>query len=179
MILPALKDFKDIEKFSQTPYKQCVILDTHIGHLSNVLSLLKDKQVFIHIDLIKGLSTEDAAVEYIIQKYKPYGIISTKQKTINKAKQLGVKTILRVFIIDSSALARSISIIEQTEADYIEVLPGIASKVIKEVRKKTDKRIIAGGLIDTPDEVALALADGAYAVTTSNCHLWSGVERDI
>ncbi|TDM04140.1 glycerol-3-phosphate responsive antiterminator [Macrococcus carouselicus] len=176
MILPAIRDFKDVEKLSRSHYKQCVILDTHIGHLGHILDLLKSKEVFIHIDLIKGLSGEDAAVEYIIQKYKPFGIISTKVKTIRKAKQLGVKTIIRVFIIDSSALARSISIIEQSEADYVEVLPGIASKVIKEVKDKTGKAIIAGGLIETEEEVARAHADGAYKVTTSRRELWQKYE---
>ncbi|TDM12947.1 glycerol-3-phosphate responsive antiterminator [Macrococcus bovicus] len=176
MILPAVRDFKDIEKLSKSNYKQCVILDTHIGHLGNILAMLKDKQVFIHLDLIKGLSGEEAAVEYIFQKYKPYGIISTKTKIIKRASQLGVKTILRVFIIDSSALKRSIGIIEQCDADYVEVLPGIASKVIQEVRQKTGKPIIAGGLIDQEEEVEQALAHGAFAVTTSRRELWEKFE---
>lgn len=180
MILPAIREIKDIEKFIKMDYDTCVILDTHIGHLSNILALLKtaDKKAFIHIDLIKGLSVDEAAVEYVIQKYKPAGIISTKPKLIKKAKHLKVKSVLRVFILDTSALKRSLSLIEQADPDYIEVMPGIASKVINRVKESSNKPIIAGGLIETIEEVETALAHGAYAVTTSNRELWKHYEKN-
>lgn len=55
---------------------------------------------------------------------------------IKKAKALGVVTIFRVFIIDSHALERSIELIQRIEPDYVEVLPGIADKVIQEIHQK-------------------------------------------
>lgn len=180
MILPAIREIKDIEKLSRMNYDTVVILDTHIGHLSNILALLKaaGKKAFIHIDLIKGLSVDEAAVEYVIQKYKPAGIISTKPKLIKKAKHLKVTTILRVFILDTSALNRSLKLIDQADPDFVEVMPGIASKVINRVKESTSKPIIAGGLIETVEEVETALAHGAYAVTTSSRTLWHYYEKD-
>lgn len=173
-ILPAIRSMKDMEKFFKLDYKQCVLLDTHIGHLQAILEQMKahDKEVMLHIDLIKGLSNDEAAVEYVIQQYKPNGILSTKSKIIKRAKKLNTLTILRVFILDSTALSRSIELIKQADPDLVEVLPGVATKVIKEIREKTGKDIIAGGLINTQEEIELAIESGAKYITTSDLNIW-------
>lgn len=173
-ILPAIRSMKDMEKFLNMDYERCVLLDTHIGHLQGVLEQMKkhQKEVMLHIDLIKGLSNDEAAVEYVIQQYKPHGIISTKSKIIKRAKKLNTLTILRVFILDSTALSRSIELIKQSDPDLVEVLPGVATKVIKEISDKTGKRIIAGGLINTKEEIDLAIESGAQYVTSSDITIW-------
>ena len=109
-ILPAIRTMKDLEKLINTYYKECVLLDTHIGHLKSIMELLdkNNLETYIHIDLIKGMSHDEFACEYIIQNYKPKGIVSTKTKVIKKAKALNTTSILRVFVIDSHALTRSI-----------------------------------------------------------------------
>lgn len=180
MILPAIKEFKDLERIVKLNYKRVVILDTHIGHLSHILKMLTDAGIatFIHIDMIKGLSSDEAAVEYIVQKYKPAGIISTKPKLIKKANQLGVTTILRVFVLDTTALKRSITLIDQANPDFVEVMPGIASKVIDFVKEKSNKNIIAGGLIETVEEVESAMRHGAEMITTSNPEIWEYYENN-
>lgn len=173
-ILPAIRSMKDMEKFFKMDYERCVLLDTHIGHLQGILEQMKkhQKEVMLHIDLIKGLSNDEAAVEYVIQQYKPHGIISTKSKIIKRAKKLNTLTILRVFILDSTALSRCIELIKQSDPDLVEVLPGVATKVIKEISDKTGKRIIAGGLINTKEEIDLAIESGAQYVTSSDITIW-------
>ncbi|MEB8067233.1 glycerol-3-phosphate responsive antiterminator [Mammaliicoccus fleurettii] len=173
-ILPAIRSMKDMEKFFKMDYDRCVLLDTHIGHLQGILEQIKkhEKEVMLHIDLIKGLSNDEAAVEYVIQQYKPHGIISTKSKIIRRAKKLNTLTILRVFILDSTALSRSIELIKQSDPDLVEVLPGVATKVIKEISDQTGKRIIAGGLINTEQEIELAIESGAQYITSSDTSIW-------
>ncbi|MGJ5712065.1 glycerol-3-phosphate responsive antiterminator [Staphylococcus auricularis] len=173
-ILPAIRNMKDMEKFVQTDYRSCVLLDTHIGHLDGIFNYLKKEQIetFIHIDLIKGMSHDEFACEYIIQNYKPKGIISTKTKVIKRAKDLDTVTVLRVFIIDSHALERSIQLIQRTEPDYVEVLPGVASKAIQQIKEATQIPVIAGGLISDEVEIDTAVDYGAHLVTTSKRALW-------
>ena len=91
---------------------------------------------------------------------------------IKKAKSLKVTTILRIFVIDSHALNRSIALIKQVQPDYVEVLPGVASKVISIINQETQTPVIAGGLIDLESEVEAAISSGAEYVTTSNKSLW-------
>lgn len=173
-VLPAIRNMKDLEKLIQTDYKVCVLLDMHVGHLRSIIELLKkhDIEAYIHIDLIKGMAHDEYACEYIIQTYKPKGIVSTKTKVIQKAKSLNVLTIFRVFIIDSQALKRSIDLIKKVEPDFVEVLPGVASKAIHHIQKETNTQVIAGGLINTIDEVNVAVKNGAKYVTTSYDKLW-------
>ena len=173
-VLPAIRNMKDLEKLTQTDYKVCVLLDMHVGHLRSIIELLKkhDIEAYIHIDLIKGMAHDEYACEYIIQTYKPKGIVSTKTKVIQKAKSLNVLTIFRVFIIDSQALTRSIELIEKVEPDFVEVLPGIASKAINQIQKETTTSVIAGGLINDEAEIQEAISSGAKYVTTSYQKLW-------
>ncbi|MEX2947733.1 glycerol-3-phosphate responsive antiterminator [Staphylococcus warneri] len=173
-ILPAIRNMKDLDKLIKTEYKSCVLLDMHIGHLKSILDLLKNKDIecYIHIDLIKGLSHDEYSCEYIIQQYKPKGIVSTKTKVIKKAKSLNTLTIFRVFIIDSQALSRSIELIQKVQPDFVEVLPGIAHKAVRRIQEDTDTSVIAGGLISEVSEVEEAINNGAKYITTSNQKLW-------
>lgn len=56
--------------------------------------------------------------------------------------------------------------------DFIEVLPGVMPKLIKEVCHITRIPIIAGGLISDKESVVSALSAGAIAVSTSNRTVW-------
>jgi len=80
--------------------------------------------MIFHVDLIHGLKNDDYGTEYICQEFSPFGLISTKANVILKAKQRGVLSIQRMFLIDSHALGQSYRLIEKTQPDYIEVLPG-------------------------------------------------------
>ncbi|HJF67028.1 MAG TPA: glycerol-3-phosphate responsive antiterminator, partial [Staphylococcus kloosii] len=89
-----------------------------------------------------------------------------------KAKALNTTSILRVFVIDSHALTRSIELINRVEPDFVEVLPGIASKAIKVIGDETNAKVIAGGLIKEQDEVKQAINSGAKYITSSDRSLW-------
>ncbi|WP_064093419.1 glycerol-3-phosphate responsive antiterminator [Rossellomorea aquimaris] len=173
-ILPAIRSMKDFDKMLQTSFEYGVFLDLHAGMLKSVFNYARqqNKKMFLHLDLIHGLSSDEYATEFICQEIKPYGIISTKGSVIKKARQKGVYATQRIFVIDSSAMNRSIELIKKTNPDYIEVLPGVVPKIIKEIKEKTGKPIFAGGLIETVEEVEEAINAGATAITTSDHVLW-------
>src|SRR5699024_2036219 len=131
-ILPAIRSMKDVEKLIGSPYTKVALLDIHIGNLASHMKEMRDHgfQVYIHLDLITRLAITNEELEYSHQKFQPYGIITTRGKLINKAKSMKLKTILRVFLIDSSSVEKSIDMINQTSPDYIELLPGIVPKMI-------------------------------------------------
>jgi len=173
-ILPAVRQIKDLEKLLHSSYEYIVILDIHIGQLKSVVNLAKQhcKKVFLHVDLIHGLQSDAYATEYLCQEFKPYGLLSTKANVILKAKQKGVVAIQRIFLIDSSAMEKSLILLEKTKPDYIEVLPGALTDIITEVKKQTGIPILAGGFIRTVRDVENALEAGVTAITTSNKELW-------
>jgi glycerol uptake operon antiterminator len=177
-IIPALKTMKDFEKFLNSRYTYGVLLEVHISQLKSVFHYARQqgKQLIIHTDLIHGLSHDEYAAEYLCQEFHPYGLISTKGNVIIKTKQKKVLAIQRIFLLDSHALGKSYQLIEKTQPDCIEVIPGAMPHMIHEVKERTGKPIYAGGLIRTVEEVERALAAGAVAVTTSNKELWKHYE---
>src|SRR5699024_7002735 len=112
-ILPAIRSLKDFEKLIGSPYEKVVLLDIHIGNLESHMKVMHDHgfKVYVHLDLIKGLAINNEALEYIHQKFKPYGIITTRGKLISKAKSMKLQTILRIFLIDSSSVEKGIDMI--------------------------------------------------------------------
>jgi glycerol uptake operon antiterminator len=173
-ILPAIRKIKDLEKLLKSPFEYIVLLDSHIGQLKNIVDLTKshDKKLLLHVDLVEGLKNDEHAAEFLCQSIQPAGLISTRANVIGKAKQNGLLAIQRVFLLDSGALEKSYSLLERTQPDFIEVLPGVIPHIIAEVRERVGIPIFAGGLIRTVDDVEQALNAGATAVTTSQSELW-------
>lgn len=178
-VIPASRSFKDFENFLESDYEIGVLLEIHVAQLKNIAKLSHDygKKMIYHVDLIDGLKNDDYATEFICQEFNPFALISTKANVITKAKQKGVLSIQRLFLIDSHALEQGYRLIEKTKPDYLEVLPGTMPWMIKEVKEKTNIKILAGGLIRTPKEIDQAIAAGADAVTTSKKELWDLFEN--
>ena len=173
-ILPASSNMKEFEDFLNSSYEIGVFLELHIAQLKHVDALAKQhgKKMIYHVDMIRGIRSDDYSTEYICQEFKPYGLISTNSNVILKAKQKGVLAIQRIFLLDSHALEKSYRLIERTQPDFIEVLPGAMPWMIKEVKERLQTPIYAGGLIRTSEDVKNALDAGAVAITTSRKSLW-------
>jgi glycerol uptake operon antiterminator len=178
-VLPAIRKMEDVEKMMKSHYEYLVIMDIHVSKLKPIFQLSKEshKKLILHMDLVHGLKNDEYSTEFICQEFKPFGLISTKASVIMKARDKGVTTIQRLFLLDSSSLEKSLALIERTNPDYIEVLPGIMPKIIKDIRRLTKREIFAGGLIDSVEEVEEAYHAGAISITTSNKILWKYYEE--
>lgn len=179
-ILPASANMKEFERFLKSSYETGVFLDMHIAQLKHINEMARQhgKKMIYHVDLIHGIKNDEFATEYICQEFKPFGLISTKGSVILKAKQKGVVAVQRMFLIDSHAIEKSIKLIQKTQPDYLEVLPGAMPKMITEVKERVNIPIFAGGLIRTEEDVHAALNAGAAAITTSKRELWDLFEKN-
>lgn len=157
--------------------KVVFILYGDICSIANIVDTVVSygKIAMVHMDLVGGLGCKDIAVDFIKTCTQADGIISTKPGFIKRAKELGLYTIQRFFIIDSMALKS----IENTEGqnaglkpDFIEVLPGVMPKVLKKICKVTKEPVITGGLISDKEDVVKALAAGAISVSSTNEDVW-------
>lgn len=173
-VLPALRHFRQFEHLMKSPFEYIILLEAHIGNLKNIMDEAKrhHKKILVHADLIQGLKNDDYAADFICNDIKPAGIISTRSNMIVKAKSKKIIAIQRTFLLDTIALEKSYHLIERTQPDFIEVLPGVVPHLIHEVHSHTGIPVIGGGLVRTKKEVDAALAAGARAVTTSHRELW-------
>ncbi|QDP41327.1 glycerol-3-phosphate responsive antiterminator [Radiobacillus deserti] len=175
-VLPAIKHEKDFEKVLRSKkQKHMIFLESRLSQIPSLVRYAKkeNKKVLIHADLIQGLKADEFGMEFLIRDVKVDGIISTRGNVIGLAKKHGLLAIQRLFVLDSHALEHNLKIINNVKPDYIEVLPGLIPKIIREVRDSTNLPVIAGGLIRTEEDVQNAMDGGAEAVTTSNSKLWN------
>lgn len=174
LILPAVKTMKDFEKAAQSNHMFIVILDMHLSKLASLKKLAREsgKKLIIHADLIQGLKSDRAAAEFLCQIIKPAGLISTRSDVLRVAKKNDVLAIQRVFLLDTLAIDTSLQLAKSVKPDVIEMLPGILPQWIERVQIETGIDVIAGGLIESEEDVNRAIQAGAKAVTSSNQPLW-------
>ena len=157
-VIAAVKDDQGLEKAIQTECEIIFILYGDICTISQIVDKVKSagKLAMVHLDLITGLNnTKEISVEFIKNNTNADGIITTKGNLIGRAKELGLYTVLRYFVIDSMALVNI-------------VLP----KIIKRVNATSKVPVLAGGLIGDRDDVMNALNNGVLAVSTTNEAVW-------
>lgn len=130
------------------------------------------KYAMVHADLVQGLGSKEVAIDFIKEQTQADGIISTKPILVKHAMEIGMIGILRAFIIDSMAANNTKKLLESYKPDMIEIMPGVATKLIRVIREGTDIPIIAGGLISEKKEILDVFAAGADAISTTNEGLW-------
>ena len=148
---------------------------------ADILSLTKKikaahdggKRLFIHIDLAEGVGRDKSGI-MLLKKMGIDGIISTKVSLIKLAREVGLHTVQRFFIVDSKSVHTTIEAVKSSRPDMIEIMPATVGKVITRLAGELSTPIIAGGLIETHSEVASALLSGATAVSTGAKTLWNG-----
>lgn len=173
-VIAAIGSFKELEKALSAPVDKIFILDADLLELKSMLALCrkKKKEAYIHIDLIRGLSDDEAAVHFLAREVKPAGVISTRLSSLKTARKLNLQTIQRFFILDSRSLNKMMDSIEKFQPDYIELLPGLMPQIIEEIVLKTKIPIIAGGLIRNEADMKGCLDAGAAAISTSEERVW-------
>lgn len=132
------------------------------------------KRLLIHLDLAEGIGKDEYGIAFAKEQGID-GIISTRTNIIKLAKKLGLFAVQRFFIVDSQSVFTSIETAKTSKADMIEIMPGTVNKVIKTLKKELDVPIIAGGLIQTSNEVMDAVSSGAIAISTGKKEFWEGV----
>ena len=130
------------------------------------------KVAMVHLDLITGLGPKEVSVDFIRNSTEADGIISTRPAIIRRACELDFYTALRIFILDSMAYENIEKQLNAVRPDIVEILPGAMPKVIRKVCRKVRQPVIASGLISDKEDIMVALAAGAIAVSSTNQEVW-------
>lgn len=128
------------------------------------------KYILVHMDLAEGIGRDRAGVKYLAQLGVD-GIISTRAQLIQLAKEQGLLTVQRFFLLDSKGMESISEMLRHTGPHFMELMPGVISKSIQRFGGGSTP-VIAGGLIQTKSELTEALSAGALAVSTGQIELW-------
>ena len=173
---PVIAAVKDDEGLDRALASDCTVVFLLYGTILNIGELIQrtkaaGKLAFIHLDLIEGMSAKDISAEFIASRTSADGIISTHPNLIRRARELGLLTIQRFFMLDSISFA---SVLRQSSnADVVDILPGAIASVIRHLVREVHQPLIASGLLLDKSDVVAALSAGAAAVSTTSEQLWS------
>ncbi len=172
-IIAAIRDGSVIDTASLDGIDTVFLLYTNIMELDSKLAEIhqQNKELFVHVDFAEGIGKDRYGMAYL-KEIGIDGVISTRASVIKAARENGLKTVQRIFIVDSQSIQTAIDSTKISKPDMIEIMPGVVPKVILQMKSKTDIPIIAGGLVSDIEEIDAALDAGAIAVSTSNTELW-------
>ena len=160
------------ESVLKSPAEVIFLLGGNILTIENRIAAahIVGKRIFIHIDLTDGIGKDRSGVQYLAS-IGADGILSTKAILIRIAKECGLLTVQRFFAYDTQGVESINEILTNSSPDIIEIMPGVIGKIIEKF-SKNEVPLIAGGLIETKQEVTTALSLGALAVSTGVEDLW-------
>ena len=172
-VIAAVRSEESFEAALASPAETVFLLSSTISRLGHCAQRAKEsgKYLFVHADLAEGLGKDREGINYLAS-LGVSGMISTRAQLIRDAKDAGLCTVQRFFIVDSHSVETAAESIKLSRPDMIEVMPGIAPRIISKMRSITRVPIIAGGLIESKEEIISALNVGADAVSTSIPLLW-------
>lgn len=172
-VIAAVRSEADFEMALNSDIQAIFLLSCNIMNVKELTDKAHDKNklLFIHMDFVEGLSKDHAGVFYLSTKNVD-GIISTRSNIIIAAKKLGICCVQRFFMVDSRSVDTALDSLRQSQPDLIEIMPGIVYKSIARIKNRIKIPIIAGGLVETKEEVFSALNAGADMVSTGERKLW-------
>ena len=175
-IVAAVKHSEDLAEVLPIPWITVVfLLGSDINGLEQAIKLAGNypgKHVLAHLDLMEGIGKDQAGIRYL-KKLGLKGVVSVKWQLLHYARDLGLFTVQRLFLVDSEAIKTGLEIIKKVTPDAIEIMPATVPRfAIEEFRKVTNLTILGGGLLRTEEDVKGALANGLMGVTASRRNLW-------
>lgn len=173
-IAAAIRTEKDFSTALRSDVDMIFLLHSNIMTVHQYVKEIHSagKKAFVHVDFAEGIGKDRYGLEFLA-KQGVDGILTTRTNIVKAAKEYGLITVQRFFIVDSHSLGTSVDSIKISKPDIIEIMPGVVTKKIKEFAEKASVPIIAGGLVETIEEVRAALDAGANVVSTGEAELWS------
>lgn len=174
-VIPALRRAEDLPRALAAPSGAVFLLNADLFNLRRVIAGCRaaGKAVFVHYDLIAGLSADRSGVAFLARHARPDGLITTRASITRFSMEAGLETVLRIFALDSAALETAVEVIGRTSPHAVEVLPALLPAwVFARIREVHRGPLIAGGLVRDHRDIRRVLAAGATAVSASRPPLW-------
>ncbi len=173
-IIAAIKNETDVDAALKAEMPLLFLLGSRLSTLPRTIARIKEagSEVFVHLDLCEGLGKDREAVHFLAM-HGATGVISTRSSVIRHAADCGIASVQRIFLLDSQSVETAFESIPHCPPTMLELMPGLSPKLISRFHARLSLPIIAGGLIETKEEIIAALSAGAVSVSTTRQSLWS------
>lgn len=173
-VIAAVQNEHDLDIAIKSQVATIFLLCADIFNAKSLVDKIKSagKSALIHIDFLEGIGKDAKAIDYIIKVIQPDGVISTKSSHIRIAKEKGMFTIQRFFLIDNKSYEMTTNSVKTIQPDMIEIMPGVMPGIIQRITKQLTIPVIAGGLISSKHDIMEILKAGAIGASTGKKELW-------
>lgn len=174
-VIPGIKGLPELRQALAINAKLVFFLTGSIFSLKEAVRLCAENgtTVFAHVDLLNGIGKDAEGMRFLAQEIGVHGMLSTRSFLVKAAAQAGLLTIQRLFAVDSEALKTGFDVIKSAKPDALEILPALVLPSISQRLPFSElPPVIAGGLLETSDEVDRVLRTPVVAVSTSKALLW-------
>ena len=167
-VIAAVRNSEQLLLAAKSEVDMIFMLTPNITKLKSHIEIAHNagKKLFVHIDLAEGIGKDEYGIRFV-SELGADGIISTRSNM-----KIGMYTVQRFFIVDSHSVDTTIESAKASKADMIEIMPGTVSKVIKTLKKELGMPIVAGGLIETAEEIDEVVMCGAAAISLGKKEFW-------
>lgn len=174
-VIAAVRKETDLKRALESEALTVFILNGDIFNIKGMVDRVKEsgKHVFIHVDFLEGLGRDNKAIDYIAMDVRPTGILSTKSSSIKHAMEKGIFSIQRFFLVDSLSYDTAIKTALAVRPHVVEIMPAVMPSVIRRICGELPMPVIAGGLIESKEEIIEVLKAGCIAASTGKKELWS------
>ncbi|NLL42743.1 MAG: glycerol-3-phosphate responsive antiterminator [Firmicutes bacterium] len=175
-IIAGLKGLKEVLRTREAGVKVCFYLTGDIFELRRLAKLCKEQgqMLFAHVDLIGGIAKDGPGMEVLANEVGIDGVLTTKGYLVTAAQKVGMLGIQRLFMLDSEALKTGLRMIQSSQPDAVEILPALVLPAVRERLSPHElPPMIAGGLVETKDELERIVKPPVLAVSTSRSELWN------
>lgn len=172
-IIMAIYGIEQLKTALSSKAEVCIIANIDLIKLQTVIELLSKagKYVIVNIDSCNGLSQDKGGIDYVAET-GAMGLLSTRLQTVQRAKKCGLVTMQKIFVTDRSTWLRSLKAVEQSEPDYVQLMPAQMLPLLSQADRNVLPPIVASGFVCNEEHAQTALLHGAIAVSSSDSALW-------
>ncbi|MEG0799740.1 MAG: glycerol-3-phosphate responsive antiterminator [Citrobacter sp.] len=172
-IIMAIYGIEQLKTALSSKAEVCIIANIDLIKLQPVIELLSKagKYVIVNIDSCNGLSQDKGGIDYVAET-GAMGLLSTRLQTVQRAKKCGLITMQKIFVTDRSTWLRSLKAVEQSEPDYVQLMPAQMLPLLPQADRNVLPPIVASGFVCNEEHAQTALSHGAIAVSSSDSALW-------
>lgn len=175
-VIPAVHTIEEFTYAVENTDLSCLMVK--FGDLESLPELIKnahqhDKSVMLHLDSIRGIARDNYGIKFLAN-IGVDALITTKPQWIKTIRERGMIAILCMFVIDTEAFRNGLESIIKHKPDAVIIMPmSIPGEFVKEIIRKTNAKIIAGGLITKAEDIVEAIDKGIIGAAISKRELWN------
>ena len=172
-VIMAIYGIEQLKTALSSKAEVCIIANIDLIKLQPVIELLSKagKYVIVNIDSCNGLSQDKGGIDYVAET-GAMGLLSTRLQTVQRAKKCGLITMQKIFVTDRSTWLRSLKAVEQSEPDYVQLMPAQMLPLLPQADRNVLPPIVTSGFVCNEEHARTALLHGAIAVSSSDSALW-------